>query len=222
MSEFDVVVEKVPPFIKRDGDIVIQGSNNSTIILGTDRAKNNVAKVSDGLGSVKSENGGKEAGSCHIVVGRKDEDGNLDFDKDSAYQLISMKSNVDKTVNSSNIESDAGKTSCIISKADCIRTSARKDIKIFIDNNSYIFINDEQCVIKINDTAFIKIKEGNVTVNAKKIELGEKAEHPAILGDVFTNLFKTHTHTVTAVGSPTGPPLVPLEGHLSQKTFLDK
>ena len=65
------VIEPVPRFTKRPGDLVIQGSNNATIILGTDRGY----KETDTIDMSKSNAHSEEPlatgkGAIDIVVGR--------------------------------------------------------------------------------------------------------------------------------------------------------
>ena len=63
------ITEPVPRFTKRPGDLVIQGSNNSTIVLGTDRGYN-----LDNRPEVSGSNAAQEAfigsGVIDIVAGR--------------------------------------------------------------------------------------------------------------------------------------------------------
>jgi hypothetical protein len=222
MSAFDVIVEDVPPFVKRNGDIVMQGSNNTAIILGTDRTKDGVASVEDGLGHTKASNNGKQAGSYHVVVGRNDKDGNLDFEKDKAYEMISMKSNVDATLKST-FETNQSESSCVISKADCQRVNARKDIKIFIDNDSYIFLNDEKWIININGVAKITAsKDGKVVIDAGKIELGAGASESVILGDTFIKEYMAHTHISPAGSTSTPIPVPQPSAYLSDRSKVNK
>jgi uncharacterized protein involved in type VI secretion and phage assembly len=68
------------------------------------------------------------------------------------------------------------------------------------------------------DAAEVRITEdGEVTVKAEKIKLGQDASEALVLGDAFKALFNQHTHP-TGVG-PSGPPTQPLGGsHLSSKS----
>lgn len=220
---YDIVQEDdVPPFIKRVGDHATQGSNNTIIILGTDRAKKGPATIKDGLGSVDSDGKGKGTGTVHIIAGRKDKDGNPDLDKDSAYLYLSMKTDVDKNLGT-DMEKDAGKVPSAILKSDAVRLIGRKDIKIVFDGEkSYIHLTKDQCVIKIEDTGYIKIKKGKIIVDADSVELGEGATEKVILGDKFMELYMAHQHP-TGVG-PSGPPLKPMTAadHLSGRKVTVK
>lgn len=220
---YDIVQEDdVPPFVKRVGDYVAQGSNNAILILGTDRAKKGPATIKDGLGSVDSDGKGKKTGTAHLVVGRQDKDGNPDLDKDSAFLYLSMKTEVDKNLGT-DMEKDAGKAAAAILKSDVVRLVGRKDLKIVFDGEkSYIYLTKDTCTIKIQDTGFITIKKDKITVDADTIELGKDASEKIILGNKFMDLFNQHQHP-TGTG-PSGPPLKPMtdSDHLSQRKAVVK
>lgn len=200
---YDIIKEDVPVFTKRVGDHVIHGSNNTVIVLGTDRAKNGPATVDDGLGHIKAEGKGTGAGAIHIIAGMKDkEDGNPDLKDDKAYVYLSMKTEVDKNANLSSVEGDGGKAAAFIAKADCLRLVFRKDVKICTeDGSTYIHIKKDQIVL-----------EGNV-------KLGKGAQEKIIKGDAFKTFFMKHQHP-TGVG-PSGPPIEPFTPDLlSSRTIM--
>lgn len=141
---YDLVVENVPTFTRRVGDRVIEGSNNSMVILGTDR----VDTLDSGLGHPNSPGGGKLAGSIHIVVGREAE--NPNFNTDKAFMYLSMKTNADENMNTGNIPSKHGVTSngtsAAMIKADVTRIVSRQNIKLVVGRSS-ILITDGEIVL---------------------------------------------------------------------------
>lgn len=223
---YDIVQEQIPPFTKRLGDWYAQGSNNALIVLGTDRAKKGPATINDGLGSIKSVNGGKGAGAALIVVGRKDTAGNPDLDKDSAYLYISMKTDGDKHLGTT-MEGDSGQIAYSIMKSDGVRLVARKDVKIASDDGkNYFVLNKSSIVIKVGSST-ITIQENKVVVDSKRIELGPGANQGAVLAnqlkDVLTKLnqrLESHSH-----GPPGSPPVpgspVIIPPLVSKRTFVD-
>lgn len=218
---YDMVQEDVPAFIKRVGDLVYEGSNNTVVVLGRDRAKKGVATVKDGLGSSEAPDGGKGAGAYHVIVGRQDKAGNPDFDKDRAYMYLSQKTEVDKNMGTL-MEGDQGQVSAGILKADAARIVVRKDIKIVFDGEqSYIHLNGESCTIKIQNSGFIKVEKGKIVVDGDRVELGDGASEKVILGNKFQGLFKAHTHPTTH--GPSGPPIQPMDdSFLSSRTVFVK
>jgi len=127
------VVEGVPDHIKADGEHLIQGKNNSFIVLGRDRSS-----------TLDSGHGGKaetQSGMIDLNVGRKPYNSELnvnpDFNMDSARVYISQKSNIDsedyfhlKPGPSTPI---ASRDSTVGIKADVIRIVGRKNIRLTTD-----------------------------------------------------------------------------------------
>lgn len=205
---YDVIAEDVPPFTRRVGDRTLFGSNNSALILGTDRAKKGPATIDDGLGHIDADGKGKGTGAAHLVVGRQDKDGNPDFDKDSAFLYLSMKSEVDKNLGLDQIEKDPGKVATAVVKSDAVRIVVRKDLKIAFDGEkSYIYMTKDSITLKIEDTGYIKIQKGKIIVDADAVELGEGATERVLKGDKFKEFWSKHQHP-TGTG-PSGPPIEP-------------
>lgn len=65
-----IVHEPVPRFTKRPGDTVIQGSNNTAIVLGTDRGFTNSERPVDLQKSNSSNTPPEKSGSIDVVAGR--------------------------------------------------------------------------------------------------------------------------------------------------------
>jgi hypothetical protein len=86
-----------------------------------------------------------------------------------------------------------------------------------------VFDDDGGIVVLANGSNSAQVKltrQGDVIVTASKIQLGDSANEPLVLGNAFMQLFNTHTHP-TGVG-PSGPPAQPmLASHLSRKSYTE-
>ena len=145
--------EPIPNLIIADNENVIEGPNNSSIVLGRDRPNS----LSSGYGG----EGHSGAGAIDIVVGRKGTSRqytNPDFFSDAARIHISQKSDVDsnfRIVNGSLGPSVA--KSSIALKADAIRIVGREGIKLVTktdgvnSHNSDIMQNNGIDLIANND-----------------------------------------------------------------------
>jgi hypothetical protein len=223
---YDLIREDVPEFVKRVGDYVVQGSNNSMMILGTDRAASGPADHSTGLGHAKAAGSGKGTGVVHHIAGRKSS--NPDLDKDMSYLYLAMKTEADKNLKTDNVEGNSGTGPAAIVKSDMIRLVVRKDIKIVFDKtDNYIYLTENNCVIRIGKT-LINMTGDRVVVDGPKINLGEKASKDVgamIRGNVFTDEFLNHGHFANT--GPTGgvnPVTIPkifTNQHLSTKSFVE-
>jgi uncharacterized protein involved in type VI secretion and phage assembly len=67
------------------------------------------------------------------------------------------------------------------------------------------------------------VKADTITLQGSSITLdgsvslgGSGASHPVLLGDTLAQIFSTHVHNATAIGSPTTPPLPPTPTLLPQ------
>jgi hypothetical protein len=154
------VYEAVPRFKKRPGDVAIEGSNNTLIVLGRDRT-----------GSLVSKELKKGAGTIDIVAGRgqtqptsglkilndikneelskhgsslSKEEGNPDFKNDKSRIYVSQNTKVDENFNlkSNNStlkkdpinDSETGDAGIIV-KSDKIRIIARNDLQIIVSGD---------------------------------------------------------------------------------------
>lgn len=137
----DIIIEKVPPFVKRPSDLVYEGSNNTIIILGTDRAKDGEATRNDGL----LESG---TGTIHMIAGRKSN--NPSFKDDASFLYVTMKSNIDNNLALQKVEKAQNGVPGIVAKSDVIRIVGRKDIKISTaDGGTYIFVDGKKVTVKM-------------------------------------------------------------------------
>jgi len=120
------VTEEIPLFKPRVGDRVIEGSNNTIIVLGRDRPD-------------KDDSGEKEtAGTVDIVAGRTAPD-DMNMADDMSRIYVTMKSDIDKNMATDSIESGVGPVAAIGIKSDEIRIVARKGMKLVVEGGD-IFI----------------------------------------------------------------------------------
>lgn len=202
----DVVLEDVPPFKKRISDRVIQGSNNSLISLGTDRASSGESETDSGLGTVDSENEGKGTGTIHLIVGRSTE--NPNFDTDQSFIYISQKTEIDNNLGTDQ-EFSTNKKSSIAIKSDCIRIVGREDVKI-VNGESYVTMKADGTIIL----------HGNKITLEGDVHLGRDAQENLIRGKAFQTLFNGHMHSNTA-GLTSRPIQQMSSAQLSGKKFTE-
>ena len=221
MSTRKIVENNVPlSFIRRVGDWVQEGSNNTVIIMGTDRARTGgSAGPEHGIGHVSAEGGGKGTGTIHMIAGRKDRRGNPDFDNDLAFIYLTMKSRVDKNLNLESVERADNDVAAAIIKSDAIRIVARRDynIKISLDDGSgYVYVDSNKISIQLGKSR-VEVNDDKIVLTSGKIDLGKDANQQVILGNQFMSWLNTqlslvpaHTHVSAAPGSPTGPGTFPV------------
>jgi len=169
------IVESFPDiprsYTRRVGDWVQEGANNTIIILGTDRADFGPADVDVGLGSAEADGEGKGTGCALISVGRKDEEGNPDFDTDDSFLYLAMKTEVDKNMGTDDVVDDSGPAPAILAKSDNIRVVFRDTLKISLENeerNDYIYINNEMTKISQNDGVDIVMDKDTITIECSE------------------------------------------------------
>jgi len=196
---YDIARENVPGFVKRVGDRVVAGSNNSVIILGSDRP----AGIDSGYGHLGAQGKGVAAGSCHIIAGREGEDPNPDTDK--SYIYLSMRTDVDDNLQL-DFQGGTNDVPAAVMKSDAVRLVARENIKISV-GGAYIFMK----------------ADGTIVIDGPKIELGAGATERVLKGETFSRIFAGHAHQ-TAMGPSSTPlpnPDFQANRHLSdRKTFV--
>lgn len=115
----EFTVENVPKFVARKGDRVIEGSNNTVIVLGRDRPTNPSSGQAQG------------AGTIDLVAGRANPN-DMDMAADKSRIYITMNSDVDGNLGI-NVGQSAGPTAAIAIKSDQIRIVARNGMKIVVE-----------------------------------------------------------------------------------------
>ncbi len=174
----DMVFEDVPHVDRRQGDNLIAGQNNSTIILGRDR----MGPVDSGYGA-RTNSGGKDAGAMHLVVGRKTADPSMKDDSATVY--LSAMSDPDAQAGTQGVGKTLQKKSAVVMRADCIRIVPREDFKISTGK------------------AFITMTASGGIVIEGDVQLGKDAVDRIIRGDAFSKVYGIHTHpTPTGVSGP--------------------
>lgn len=114
-----------------------------------------------------------------------------------------------KPDNSITVITESGDSSIEITNDGKLTITQKGDIEVTSDAN----IN-----IKCKDAT---VESNNTYVKSKRIELGNSATEPLILGNKFMSFFNSHTH-VTPAG-PSSPPTVPMSPvQLSQTSFTKK
>jgi hypothetical protein len=154
-AEFQQETDAVPEFRARVGDRVIQGSNNTTIVLSRDRV--------DTVESGKTE----EAGSIDIVAGRTNDDGDMSISDDKARIYVTMKSDIDSNFEISTDYDDDGESSGVVAKADEIRLVARKGFKIMVGEGNTAITIDPDGKIALSTAGDVELlSDGECKVSA--------------------------------------------------------
>jgi hypothetical protein len=206
--------EPVPRIVKKPGDLVIQGSNNSSITLGTSADK------------------GAGKGSIDLVTGRTisnqivDNDRNyqeinkqllatndapVSYSSDKSRLYITMLDDVDRAfqIDIDGIEK-SGASSAAVLKSDQVRLVARNDVKIKAENSG------ASIVIRANgDIVVVPGSEGQVYL------AGTSSDQPYLRYDQFSDIINrildittvlqsnipivSAAAAVAAVGSAAGP-----------------
>ena len=128
----------------------------------------------------------ESAGTIDIVVGRIPDSSDMSLVDDKSRIYLTMNSDVDENFNI-DVGDGSGPSAAIVIKSDEIRIVARNGMKIVVD-------------------------DGDVTIDAKTINLGNKASEPAVLGDTLVDLIgqivdQIVAMTVTTNVGPSGPPI---------------
>lgn len=196
--------EPVPRFTKRPGDTALQGSNNTLLLLTTDRTGAAAVLKNGKVEKLPDDDQRGDAGTVALVAGRgrkpktsgkrvknsldkeeqdksatQSEEGNFDFENDSAIFYLSMKTKADKNfkIKHQKHKSDSKEiASAAVIRADQIRLSAREDIKFLVkfDENT----PDDEAAM------FVVSKKGNIVLLPSKegfLMLGGEDADKAIL-----------------------------------------
>jgi len=217
--------EPIPRFNKTESEKVIEGANNTFVVLGRDRPASRLS----GFGGT----GDTQAGAIDIVVGRL---GPLvqagvwadnDFLRDSARVYISQKTNIDDNfrISDGKIGNSKGKSGIAV-KADAIRIIAREGIKLVTGTDGQnskggsvdsvvgidlIAGNDGKIAKKAGEDGLQPIVKSKNTEEA----LDKVLKLISSLGGIvsaflqaqmqYNSTLGTHFHTSPFYGSPTTP-----------------
>lgn len=176
----DMVYEEVPQVRRRVGDMVVAGSNNSTIILGRDR----VSGIESGYGVLGSSSKGASAGALHLIVGHADQDPSVLDDAATLY--LSAKNDPDVMAATDSIGETRTEKSAAIMRADCVRIIPRIDLKLSV-GKAYLLMDSS----------------GKVTIEGD-VSLGEGAAQSIMRGENWSKFWDSVV-IPTPMG-PSGPP----------------
>jgi hypothetical protein len=140
----------IPEFTVRVGDRVIQGSNNTAIILSRDR----IDTVESGVK--------EKAGTIDVVAGRVGSD--LNMADDASRMIITMKSDVDANFALDSFGEAAGEVAAIVAKSDEIRLVARNGLKIVVESGPTSVVIDSKGKVTIQTTDAVELTSKSVTI----------------------------------------------------------
>lgn len=159
----DIVIEEVPKFVRRYGDYVVEGSNDTIAIFGTDRAKKGAATLDDGLGHLDAQGKGVGTGTIHFIAGRAGKD--PDFVNDKSFIYISKKTDVDTNLGLESVESKSNPLPSIVMKSDNIRIVGKNDIKVSsVDGKDFFYLKSQKIKLKVGDN-FLHITPQEVFID---------------------------------------------------------
>ncbi len=226
----DALVEACPQYIKAPCENVIEGQNNSMIVLGRDRPGSRLS----GYGGM----GDTQASMIDLCVGRmawnpKSDDGagnvvfaDPNFTIDSARIYISQKTDIDENFNL--VDGNVGKSqakSAIGLKADAIRVIAREGIKLVTRTDPK---NSQGADVK--EIVGIDLIAGNddeklqpIPVGDNLVEFSERIlDHINALNGIVTTFvmqqmqfnaaLSHHTHLLPILGMTLNAPVVTSSG----------
>ena len=199
-------------FQRREGDWRQEGSNNTLIVLGTDRAiaGGGPAGLDDGLGSSTGveDAQGRRIGAVHLVAGRIDPF-NTDLVGDDAYLYLVSSTDVDQNIAAPDLGGngewkDAGAddgrpVAAAVMKSEYIRLVYRNsgDIRILSDGGkSYLVMNDKFIDGYVSDHVWMQA--GNT-----KFEI-QKSNNPGVarLGPLVKALTELATIIANDIADP--------------------
>jgi hypothetical protein len=173
----DFVVEDVPQFKPRVGDYVIQGSNNTIIVLGRDRP--------GAADDTTAQQAG--AGTIDLVAGRASEEMSTDADESRIY--ISRKTDADTNFGTGQIggagASPAQPGPSVAVKSTQIRIVAREGMKIVVVNGD------------------LTIEGTNINVGTGATEHAVLGDKYKAMMETILQALASHTHPTPA--GPSGP-----------------
>lgn len=208
-----------PQFLQAECEKVIQGKNNTYIVLGRDRP--------GGLSSGYGGKGHMKCGAIDIVAGRlsavdaTELNGFVDpnVGADAARIYLSQKADIDTYYNI--VDGRTGKSaalSAIALKADDLRLVARNSIKIVTATDAYLSTNDKalvstgvQLIANNDDKDMQPIPKGINLENAlndileKILELNGIVQGFMEVQKQFNDALTNHTHLSPFGAAPTSP-----------------
>jgi hypothetical protein len=166
-------LEPVPRISKKTGDLVVQGSNNSAIILGTSRGRTKEQETFDASDSVQASSAG--SGCIDIVAGRSFTTG-LDAARRTSYEVYSNSREFSETLK----DPDRKGLTQSLSEGDpdfyddaarvYVSMKCASDVEFsLIDSLPYSFERaEDNKEVDYGSTSAVVIKSDNVRVIARK------------------------------------------------------
>jgi len=156
------IQEAVPRLVRQPGDLIVQGSNNTSVLLGssTNAAGQGIVDIVAGHNletiPVTNTRGNQEVDKTQVASN----DGSSDFVLDKSRLYLAMSDNADSnfSININGI-GGSGSGACTVIKSDQVRLIARNDIKITVgDTGAGIVIKSNgEIVIIPAATSVIKL-----------------------------------------------------------------
>jgi len=188
--------QEIVPHLRKEssGDLILQGSNNSAILLSLDRKD---TKERTGIVDLVVGRGNSLQSAPTVKNDKRDKEniktteGTISYDDDLARVLITMKSDVDttfRTTEQGNVNDD-GK-SFVVAKSDAIRIIARSSIKIETQNGNAIILKPD----------------GEMIIHARNVRLGSQnaVNEQMVLGTTLKSLLENLLDEVNRISVPTG------------------
>jgi hypothetical protein len=176
------IQEAVPRLVRQPGDLVIQGSNNASVLLGstTNTPGQGIVDIVAGHNletiPVTNTRGNQEVDKTQPA----NKDGPGDFVLDKSRLYLAMNDNPDSNffINIEGIDG-SGEGACAVVKSDQVRLVARNDIKIKAENSgASIVIRSNGDIVVVpssdgkvylsgtsSDQAYLRYDEFNVIIN---------------------------------------------------------
>lgn len=156
------IQEPVPRIVKQPGDFIIQGSNNTSVKLGSSTSAPESGIIDIVTGRFVMTNPVDNTRNQQEIDKTKPAsfDGQFDFFNDLARVYLGMNENVDVDfevkINGIN---GSGTGGCVVVKSDQVRLIANNDVKITVGNTGagIVIKSDGNIVIIPSDTGVIKL-----------------------------------------------------------------
>ena len=102
-----------------------------------------------------------------------------------------------------------------------VTTSGGREV-VLDDGGAKITVTTGQGTEITLDGSSVVVKGTTIKLQGTSIELGDGASEPVILGQQFYTAIATHTHNVTMIGAPSGPPVPPIPPTVLSQTVKTK
>lgn len=180
----NVVIEPIPQYTKRPGDLVIQGSNNTLISLGQDRgwyATSTSQQIKSSETSSASETASEKTGTIDIVAGRArympatamnaNSDGD-DFDRTATRIVENTRGDIEKLKNPAQLSltrnNSGGDPDMVYDASRILASMKTSGDKNFGVGQQSIATGFETQLSDVDDSAYVVLKSDEVRIIARK------------------------------------------------------